>query len=63
MAEPRITSIEVHEYAYTLSELGTDYNGFNLGSVREPDIGGRRLAAGAYQHAERRYADAPTRID
>src|SRR3712207_8882260 len=30
MAEPRITSIEVHEYAYTLPDLGTDYNGFNL---------------------------------
>src|SRR5262245_10620459 len=30
MAEPRITSIEVHEYAYSLDELGTDYNGFNL---------------------------------
>jgi L-alanine-DL-glutamate epimerase-like enolase superfamily enzyme len=30
MAEPRITSIEVHEYAYSLNELGTDYNGFNL---------------------------------
>jgi L-alanine-DL-glutamate epimerase-like enolase superfamily enzyme len=30
MAEPTITSIEVHEYAYTLHDLGTDYNGFNL---------------------------------
>ena len=30
MADPRITSIEVHEYAYTLHELGKDYNGFNL---------------------------------
>jgi hypothetical protein len=30
MAEPRITRIEVHEYAFTLQELGTDYNGFNL---------------------------------
>jgi L-alanine-DL-glutamate epimerase-like enolase superfamily enzyme len=30
MAEPRITSIEVHEYAYSLHDLGTDYNGFNL---------------------------------
>jgi L-alanine-DL-glutamate epimerase-like enolase superfamily enzyme len=30
MAEPRITSIEVHEYAYSLNDLGTDYNGFNL---------------------------------
>ena len=34
MAEPRITSIEVHEYTYGLSDLGTDYNGFNL--VYEP---------------------------
>lgn len=34
MAEPRITGIEVHEYSYTLRELGTDYNGFNL--VYEP---------------------------
>jgi L-alanine-DL-glutamate epimerase-like enolase superfamily enzyme len=30
MDEPRITSIEVHEYAYSLHDLGTDYNGFNL---------------------------------
>ena len=30
MAEPRITQMEVHEYAFTLQELGTDYNGFNL---------------------------------
>jgi len=30
MAEPRITGIEVHTYTYTLSDLGTDYNGFNL---------------------------------
>jgi L-alanine-DL-glutamate epimerase-like enolase superfamily enzyme len=30
MAEPRITGIEVHTYTYTLSELGRDYNGFNL---------------------------------
>jgi L-alanine-DL-glutamate epimerase-like enolase superfamily enzyme len=30
MTEPRITSIEVHEYAYSLHDLGTDYNGFNL---------------------------------
>jgi L-alanine-DL-glutamate epimerase-like enolase superfamily enzyme len=30
MAEPRITSIEVHEYAYSLHDLGTDENGFNL---------------------------------
>ncbi|HEU5015519.1 MAG TPA: enolase C-terminal domain-like protein [Roseiflexaceae bacterium] len=30
MGEPRITSIEVHEYTYTLNDLGKDYNGFNL---------------------------------
>ncbi|HWQ12111.1 MAG TPA: enolase C-terminal domain-like protein [Roseiflexaceae bacterium] len=30
MPAPHITSVEVHEYAYTLRELGTDYNGFNL---------------------------------
>ena len=30
MTEPRITSIEVHEYAYSLHDLGTDYNGFNI---------------------------------
>lgn len=28
--KPRITGIEVIEYDYTLRELGTDYNGFNL---------------------------------
>jgi L-alanine-DL-glutamate epimerase-like enolase superfamily enzyme len=37
MEEPRITRIELHEYAFTLQELGVDYNGFNL--VYEP--GGR----------------------
>ncbi len=42
MAEPYITGIEVHEYAYTLEELGRDYNGFNL--VYEP--GGRAAAKG-----------------
>jgi L-alanine-DL-glutamate epimerase-like enolase superfamily enzyme len=30
MADPRITRIEVHEYSYTLENLGRDYNGFNL---------------------------------
>jgi L-alanine-DL-glutamate epimerase-like enolase superfamily enzyme len=30
MTEPRITGIEVHTYTYTLNDLGTDYNGFNL---------------------------------
>ena len=30
MKDPLITRIEVHEYTYTLDNLGTDYNGFNL---------------------------------
>ena len=30
MAEPIITKIEVHEYEFTLNDLGTDYNGFNF---------------------------------
>src|SRR5262245_61497246 len=30
MPEPIITKIELHEYEFTLSDLGTDYNGFNL---------------------------------
>jgi hypothetical protein len=30
MADPRITRIAVHEYAFSLQELGTDHNGFNL---------------------------------
>ena len=30
MADPIITRIELHEYAYTIENLGTDYNGFNL---------------------------------
>ena len=30
MADPKITKIEVHAYEYTLRDLGTDYNGFNL---------------------------------
>jgi L-alanine-DL-glutamate epimerase-like enolase superfamily enzyme len=34
MSAPLITSIEVHEYAYRLPNLGSDYNGFNL--VYEP---------------------------
>ncbi len=34
MADPKITRIEVHEYAFTLDNLGRDYNGFNL--VYEP---------------------------
>ena len=43
MADPRITSVEVHEYTYTLSDLGKDYNGFNL--VYEP---GGSVAQRAY---------------
>jgi L-alanine-DL-glutamate epimerase-like enolase superfamily enzyme len=34
MADPKIQKIEIHEYAYTMHDLGTDYNGFNL--VYEP---------------------------
>jgi L-alanine-DL-glutamate epimerase-like enolase superfamily enzyme len=34
MADPKIDKIEIHEVAYTLNDLGTDYNGFNL--VYEP---------------------------
>ena len=30
MAEPRITKIEVHEYEYTLDNLGPDDKGFNI---------------------------------
>jgi L-alanine-DL-glutamate epimerase-like enolase superfamily enzyme len=30
MTEPHITGVEIHTYTYTLNELGTDYNGFNL---------------------------------
>lgn len=30
MAEPIITRIELHEYEFTLRDLGRDYNGFNL---------------------------------
>jgi L-alanine-DL-glutamate epimerase-like enolase superfamily enzyme len=30
MADPRITGIELHEYQFTLEELGTDESGFNL---------------------------------
>ena len=30
VGEPHITGIEVHEYEYTLRDIGTDYNGFNL---------------------------------
>ena len=34
MSDPKITRIEIHEYAWTLPNLGKDYNGFNL--VYEP---------------------------
>jgi L-alanine-DL-glutamate epimerase-like enolase superfamily enzyme len=30
MAEPKIEKVEIHEYTYTLRDMGTDYNGFNL---------------------------------
>ena len=35
MTPPKITSLELHEYEYTLKDMGTDYNGFNW--VYEPD--------------------------
>ncbi len=35
MADPKITKVEVHEYEYARTNLGTDYNGFNL--VYAPD--------------------------
>jgi L-alanine-DL-glutamate epimerase-like enolase superfamily enzyme len=34
MADPKITKIEIHTYRYTVRDMGTDYNGFNL--VYEP---------------------------
>ena len=34
MPDPIITRIEVHQYEYTLANMGRDYNGFNL--VYEP---------------------------
>ena len=30
MAEPRISKIEIHEYQFTCTDLGRDYNGFNI---------------------------------
>lgn len=42
MRQPRITRVRVHEFAYQVSDLGTDYNGFNL--VYEP--GARRESRG-----------------
>lgn len=34
MSDPKITKFEIHEYEYTLENMGRDYNGFNL--VYEP---------------------------
>jgi L-alanine-DL-glutamate epimerase-like enolase superfamily enzyme len=42
MADPIITKLEIHEYEYTLDNMGRDYNGFNL--VYEP--GGKAVARG-----------------
>jgi len=42
MADPIITKLEIHEYEYTLDNLGRDYNGFNL--IYEP--GGKAKARG-----------------
>src|SRR5262245_45847305 len=45
MSDPKITRIEIHEYAWELPNMGRDYNGFNL--VYEPGgkakMGGRVL--------------------
>ena len=42
MADPIITKLEIHEYEYSLENMGRDYNGFNL--VYEP--GGKATARG-----------------
>lgn len=42
MTDPKITRIEIHEYAWTLPNMGRDYNGFNL--VYEP--GGKAQMTG-----------------
>ena len=42
MADPIITKLEIHEYEYTLEDMGRDYNGFNL--VYEP--GGKATMRG-----------------
>jgi L-alanine-DL-glutamate epimerase-like enolase superfamily enzyme len=42
MADPIITKIEIHEYEYTLKDMGKDYNGFNL--IYEP--GGKVTSRG-----------------
>ena len=41
--QPRITRVRVHQYAWEIPDLGTDYNGFN--SVYSP---GSRARAGGY---------------
>ena len=42
MADPIITKVEIHEYEYSLENMGRDYNGFNL--VYEP--GGKVTSRG-----------------
>ena len=42
MADPIITKLEIHEFQYTLDDMGRDYNGFNL--VYEP--GGKAKGSG-----------------
>jgi L-alanine-DL-glutamate epimerase-like enolase superfamily enzyme len=42
MADPIITKLEIHEFEYTLENMGRDYNGFNL--VYEP--GGKAVGRG-----------------
>ncbi|MFH1140116.1 MAG: hypothetical protein V1724_00255, partial [Chloroflexota bacterium] len=42
MKPPKITGIQVDEFSYTLNNMATDYNGFNL--VYEP--GGKATASG-----------------
>lgn len=42
MADPIITKLEIHEYEYSLENMGRDYNGFNL--VYEP--GGKATMRG-----------------
>jgi L-alanine-DL-glutamate epimerase-like enolase superfamily enzyme len=42
MRQPRITRVRVHQFAHEVSDLGVDYNGFNL--VYEP--GSRRESQG-----------------
>jgi L-alanine-DL-glutamate epimerase-like enolase superfamily enzyme len=42
MSDPKITRMEIHEYAWELPDMGRDYNGFNL--IYEP--GGRAQMSG-----------------